>query len=562
MAIEIYPRKPVSRPHTEISVDTSGIGGSSSGSEKILCLVGSATGGKPNAVYKVRNYSQAKSVFRSGELLDAIERAWNPGEGAGAGDILAMRVEEAKEATFEAEGVKVSSTIYGADANDIQVALEDNTITGTKRLSIVFAKERVNQVYDNLGNIFSIKYKGTEASATFTVAVDPVTFKATKLTLKAGDKTVKEYDLGSGAYAETNVLISDINNLPDFEAKFFPIGDKNLTTDNFDAQIDVDIKTKEAYVKAVGGDIEKQTAYNGYVDFEFDRSKEIANFPLTKLTGGDNGTIPESWADKFSYFANEGGYYLVPLTSKQAVHAEALQFVRDCSYNGNPMRVFVGGGIGESMEQLFTRAIGLQNERAGLIGFSGTVKMDDGRSLKMPGYMFAAQVAGLTCGLEIGEAITFKNIAIETLDTIYEGSQLDQLNESGIITAEFVRNRAVTNFRIVDDVTTFNDKTDPVKSEIGVGEANDFLVSELKISLDNEYIGTKIIDTSASLVKNFVQSFLDRKKLAKEIQDYSPEEVQVVIEGDVARISLTVFPIRSMKKIEVSLVYRQQILTA
>ncbi|MCC9083655.1 hypothetical protein LOS22_14535 [Enterococcus faecium] len=126
--------------------------------------------------------------------------------------------------------------------------------------------------------------------------------------------------------------------------------------------------------------------------------------------------------------------------------------------------------------------------------------------------MMASQIAGIASGLEIGEAITFKHFTVTSVDRIYESSQLDMLNDSGVIAVEYVRNRSLTAFRIVQDVTTYNDKTDPVKNEMSVGEANDFLVSELKIELDNNFIGTKVVDTSASLIKNFIQSFLDKKK--------------------------------------------------
>src|SRR5699024_6227708 len=129
MAVEKFPRKPIERPHTEISTDTSAITGSSSGSDKIVMLIGSAKGGEPNTVYKVRNYIQAKQVFRSGELLDALEMAWSPsGESAGAGDILALRVEDAVNATLTKGPVKFSSKLFGEEANQIQVALKSEEL--------------------------------------------------------------------------------------------------------------------------------------------------------------------------------------------------------------------------------------------------------------------------------------------------------------------------------------------------------------------------------------------------------------------------------------------------
>ncbi len=587
MAVEPFPRRPITRPHTSIEVDTSGIGGSAGSSEKVLCLIGQAEGGTPNEVVRLRNYAQAKRYFRSGELLDAIELAWGSNPTYTAGKILAMRIEDAKPASVEAGGLKITSKVHGNVANNIQVGLEKNTISNSLRLRLVFQEDHVNEVYDNIGNIFTIKYTGDQESATFSVEHDEETQKASRLVLKVADQEVKAYDLTSGAYDYTNAIITDINQLPDFEAKLSPFGDKNLESNKLDKATDVDVKDKAVYVKAVFGDLQKQTAYNSLVTFEqlttegqvpsnveveageesasvtaTSPIKTIEPFELTKLKGGTNGEPPASWADKLEKFAHEGGYYIVPLSAKQSVHAEVASFVKERSDAGEPMRAIVGGGFNESKEQLFGRQASLSNPRVSLVANSGTFVMDDGRKNHVPAYMIAVALGGLASGLEIGESITFKPLRVSSLDQVYESIDLDELNENGIISIEFVRNRTNTFFRIVDDVTTFNDKSDPVKAEMAVGEANDFLVSELKVQLEDQFIGTRTINTSASIIKDFVQSYLEHKKRDNEIQDFPAEDVQVIVEGNEARISMTVYPIRSFKKISVSLVYKQQTLQA
>lgn len=581
MAVDTFPRKKISRPHTSITVDTSQLSGVAGASEKTLMLIGQADGGEPNTVYSIRNINQAKRVFRSGELLDAIELAWTGSPDATAGDILAMRIEDATQATLEKGGLKIKSNIHGSAANDIQVALEDNNITNSKRLRIVFAKDGINKTYDNLGNIFQIQYKGSESNASFSILKDSETGLAKKLVLVTGgtlDITeigsehvtlesdegtiVKEYDLEK-TYTDVNSIVKDINNLPDFEAKFSPFGDKNIETKYLDKAQNVDILNKFSYVTGLYGDIIKQLEYDELVSFETVSGEDIETFDLTSLEGASNGEPVVSWADKFQHFANEGGYYLVPLTDKESVHAEAGQFVRERSDVGEPMRAIVGGGSKENKEKLFSRVATLQsNPRVSLIGSSGTFAMEDGRALKTPGYMVASAVAGLACGLDIGESITFKNLYMLNLDNILDGSELDQLNENGIISVQFVRNRTETSFRIVEDVTTFNDKTDPVKQEMAVGEANDFLVSELKVSLDNKFIGTRTFNTSASLIKDHLISYLNRKVKDNEIQGFTAEDIQVIVEGNQAHIAMTVFPMRTFKKITVSLVYKQQTLQA
>lgn len=562
MAIEVFPRRPIVRPHTRIQTDTSAVTGVSSGSDKLVMLVGSAKGGAPNTVYKVRNYIQAKQVFREGELLDALELAWNPsGESQGAGDILAMRVEDATSATYESGSVTFKSLLYGNEANQIQVALETEEIAGTesRNLTVSFAPDDYEQVYRQLGTILTITYDGDENYAGISIS-------GNRLTVYVGESEEEaspvNFQLGSGRYARANVLANAINQIDGFKATM-PLGyDKNVETNTFDSLQQTAIGEDGVQVTAFLADLQRQLRYDEYVEIEVENQGTVSDFELTNLEGGDDGAVPESWYSKFNEFANEGGYYLVPLTSRQAVHAEALSFVRERSNQGDPMRAIVGAGFDETPEQLLARAAALRNGRVTLVGFSSQATLDDGRVVQLPAFMHAAQVAGLASGLDIGESITFKSLTLNNLSRIFEGAQLDALNGGGVVTAEFVRNRLITKFRLVDDVTTYNDRSEPVQNQMAVGEANDFLVSELRIHLDENFIGTRVVETSPSLIKNSVQAFLDQKKRDQEIQDYVPEDVQVVINGEVAEISLTVMSIRSLKRINVSLVYDQQVLTS
>jgi len=177
--------------------------------------------------------------------------------------------------------------------------------------------------------------------------------------------------------------------------------------------------------------------------------------------------------------------------------------------------------------------------------------------------MHAALVAGLASGLEVGEPITYKKLNIESLDHKYTGDQLDQLHNSGVIMTEFVRTRTSSHFRVVSDPTTYNVSTEPVQNRISLGEVSDFLTTELREVLDNEFIGTRIRNTSASIMKNRVESFLDQqKKVNGLIVDYSPDDVQVVISGNTARINLTVQPSQGLDFINVYITYEDNELTA
>jgi len=601
MAIENFPRRPVDRPSTQIQTDTTALTGSASDSEKPLMLIGSAQGGQPDTVYRVRNLYDAQNIFRGGELLDALEMAWNPSnESPGAGDVFAMRVEDAKPASVEQGGVTFQSKIYGQDANDIELELRTSTYNNNnnRNLTVNFPQDNHRQVYRNIGHIISVNkeedsnvgYVGVEiADDKFIVHIgdgsgetgsttDDSTTDGTVVEGGSTGTQSVEFTLGSGPYAYASRLVNELNTIDGIVATMPTTGNKNINTAGLDPIPETEVTAdNEVRVTGLLADLVQQLEYDPYIELNIpdnlivqelsssnnlvvDGGVEIQDFGPVTLEDGETGVVPESWGEKIKLFANEGGYYLVPLTDKESVHAEASAFVNDRTANGDPMRAIVGGSYDETPERLLGRATTLRNSRVALTGISGTRTSVDGRVKETPAYLFAAQIAGLASGLPVGEAVTFKQLSISNLSTIHDSVQMDALNAGGVIMAEFVRNRTSTKFRVVDDVTTYNDQNDPVNNQLGVGEAHDFLVSELKIELDENYIGNRVIDVSASLIKNSVESFLDQKKRDNEILDYNPEDVQVIINGEVANISMVIEPIRNIKRINVSLVYKQEIL--
>ena len=559
------------RPRTEIFLDASSLGSANARSEKPLVLIGSANGGEPGVPQTLTNFAQARDIFRSGDLLDAIELAWSPGPNvSGAGKIIAIRTDQATQAKLVKDGLTFTSKLYGVDANSIQVELAENELTQAKRVSVYLTKERYEKVYDNIGNIFTVQYTGTEAAATVEVEVDSTSKESTRLILKAGADAgsldaLRTYELGEGVYQDVHVLVNDINNLPDFKAQMVTLGgNKNITTEALDALAATDIKGKNATVQAVGADLIDRLASDTYISVSVDRSKVMPEtIELSNLAGAKTEPAPASWATMFAELTNLDAYYVVPLSADAAIHGELGQFLRDESNNGRHLRGLVGGGINESLEETRTRQMGLRNARVALVGDSGTRRMADGRVYNYPAFMHAAIIAGLLSGIEVGEPATYKKLNIEALDHKYTGDQLDQLHNSGVIMTEFVRTRTSSHFRVVSDPTTYNVVSEPVSNRISLGEVSDFLTTELREVLDNEFVGTRIRNTSASIMKNRVESFLDQqKKVNGLIVDYNPDDVQVVISGNTARINLTVQPSQGLDYINVYITYEDNELTA
>ncbi|AZF89191.1 tail sheath protein [Bacillus phage vB_BthM-Goe5] len=560
------------RPRTEVTLDSTALGSANVRSEKPLILIGSATGGEPNKVEVVTNLSQARNIFRGGELVDAIEMAWNPSVNlGGAGKIYAVRSDEATQAKLVKDGYTFTSKLYGADANGIQISLEDNVITKSKRFNVYFTRERYEQTYDNIGNIFAVQYTGSLAYASIEIKVDSATKEAKTLELKAGaDKdtaaVVRTYELGEGFYQDVNVLVNDINNLPDFKAVINSLGGyKNVSTNYLDALVVTPLaKDKDVTVTAVSADLALTLANDRYVSLEIDLTKPApATIPVTSLAGAETKAPPASWAKLFASVADSGGYYVVPLTANEVIHAELGHFLRSESSAGNQLRGFVGGGIEESFDALRARQAAIRNPRVALVGDSVTRRMADGRVYKAPAYMYAAQVAGLASGLQIGVPMTYKKMNIDALNLKFSDDQLDQLDSTGVIMTFYRRNRDESTFRIASDPTTYNNVEDIVQNRMSLGETSDFLTTDLRTVLDEEFIGTRIKNTSASIIKNRVESFLDvQKGVDGLIVDYNPEDIQVVIDGNTAIINIVVQPSRGLDYINVFLSYKDNKMSA
>ena len=264
---EAFPKRPTTRPHARVFSDTSAVTGSASDSNKTLMLVGNAEGGKPNTVYRLTNMVQARDIFRSGDLVDAMELAWNPSmTNISAGEILAIRAQEATNATLTKGGLKFESLIYGEEANSINIALDDNAF-GDKRLKVSLNGE--DTVYDGLGTIFTVAYEGESPYAS--VEITGTQGQAQELILSSGedsDTAVEaRFSLGDkGIYVDAFDLANAISSVDGFEANMGFTGDKNIATKGLDP-ITKTVITKGTPVKVTGlyADIANQLAYSNLV---------------------------------------------------------------------------------------------------------------------------------------------------------------------------------------------------------------------------------------------------------------------------------------------------------
>ena len=574
MAVRKYPRGKQIRPGVTVTTNTDALSGVAADSDKALMLLGGASSGKPHTVYEITSYQQAKGIFRGGELLDAIEAALSPSASISGGTILAERVGSATQGTFTDGGLALTSKMYSSDANKIQTSLTQTTFNNTYSLQVVLADDAYRQTYTNLGPIFGISYNGSQPYASVSVDVDADSKCANKLTLKVGADNesaaeVATFVLGTGKYTKVNSLAADINDIDGFSASYYPSGTKNIETIYLDAlaetQVPIikpdDTTTQPLYLTSLGGDVANVlSTYDDLLGAVYDPSKgEPTPYAITSLTGGTSPQIlPSSWSTEISQFADEDGYFLCPLTSDISIQAEALAFCEDRVSEGDPRALLVGGDIKETTTATINRATSLETINAKVLvnATSATRLMADGTVKDLPGYMVTAMIGGVASSIDIGQSIIHKDLDLVGVDQRFTSSQLDALASAGAIAVEFVRNRGTQEFRITDDITTASpESSDPTVSELSVGESTDFLVGDLRVLLDRQYIGSPTLLTSPGDIKATISSFLLSKENNGEIEDYEENGITVTIIGNTVHITMQVVPVRAIKYITVGLNY-------
>lgn len=581
----IYPLFYDSRPHVETNFDDSRLSNTASDSAKNIFMLGSATNGDPTKVYEIRTSQQATKIFGSGDLVDGIKLAFDPTGNSvtNGGTVYALRVDNAKQASLVKDGLTFTSSIFGTNANQVSVAL-DNDVFGVPRITVNYSPDNYERTYTNIGQMFSITYSGKSASAGYTVSHD-TDGKAILLTLGSGDSidkltNVATFDLTMSKYDTIAKLMQAISATPNFSASV--VGSPSVNTSYLDEVTSpVDVKTAPAVVTAKIGDAISKLGYDPYVVVtQTSNNKPIvngvsagtgsatvsvttapasfpANFDTAFLTGGSTGDVPVSWADKFNGAIGNNVYYIIPLTSEENIHAELQAFIDEQHVLGYNYHAFVGGGFAEPLEQILSRQVNINDSRFGLVGQSGHVQ-EGGESVHVPAYLMAAYVGGLSSSLGVAVPITNKKLALVDLDQNFSGDDLNTLNQNGVIGIEHLVNRNATGgYYIVQDVSTNTVSSSHVDGSLYLGELTDFLFDNLRFVLRDTYIGSNIRSTSADDIKSTVASYLYSEMNNDDglIVDFSESDIVVTISGTVVYIQFAVAPTQEIKNIVVSGTY-------
>lgn len=551
-------------PGAYSAIDVSAMATKTDGSgAKIMALVGECTGGEPGAIQFISNPVKAKKLLKSGELLTACNKAWNPvsktkeGVALGGANIIACIRTNAgtkAQATINAGQLVFESDDWNEEANQIQVKIQNGTLSNTKKVVINNQATDVFETYDNVGGAFTIAYTGTQAYAGLSITKDSNGKKKLQTKIGATKDSASvdiEINLDSTIIKSMRGLVAKLQSYENYRVAVSAYYNSRLAVDALDLVTDANIKAPASdgvdyRVTDIYADLNHKLANSSeLINLKsFDESKGvIENFEYTALTGGSNGTSPASWIPFFDALTNYDITYIVPLTDDAVVHAELMAHVVAMSGSkGRERRMIVGGAIGESINDTVERAKALSSDRAQVV-HGGFYDYDGANLVLYAPYILASQHAGRCAFLEDGEPATHDVYRMASPEYKLETDEIETLLLNGCLAFEFVlgdNSISSSYVRLVQDLTTDTISTDVVHTERAVGVLADSLNKEIRKRIDTLFIGKRTSVGVLTSIKNTVISILFNRKQAEQIIDY--KDVFVTKSGTVTTIDYSVAP--------------------
>ena len=516
----------------------------------VVALIGTSAGGKPKTAIRYGSPSEALAELVSGELLDAVLKAFDPSsEVGGPATVVAMRVNPATQASLAllnasaAPVINLTSSGYGLRENQVKLKVEAGTTVG---LRITVQRGSGSYVGDNIArNLLSIVYGGAQATAT-------VTTTGTTLTLFAPAGTsVASIDLAS--YPTVQELADRISSVAGFTATVL---DGNATKPTLNA---LDYVSAQS-VKTVSNITANLQAvvdwFNSGVQPLVTASRVAAVgsrpalFGFTYRAGGTEGSATnQDWTDAFTELQKVDVQWLTPVTSAAAIHAMAdAHCVYMSTIGKKERRAICGTALGTTDAQAIAAAKLINSDRTSLVHI-GHYDYDASGSLVLYApYQSAARIAGGFAGVNPGTALTNKNFKCRGLERdLRNPTDTDPLILGGVLCVE----NTEQGYKVVKSISTWLINGNYNRVEQSCGVAVDFVARNIRNALDvlRGQKGNPLLLSRAVSIADSTLRELARQEpqgpgvLVGNTENPAYRNIKASLEGDVLRIEFECSPV-------------------
>ncbi len=480
MAFPSFNGNTLITPQVSSAIDDSGLDGQGVNTGNRVAIIGTSESGQPNVAHRFRNPTQAIRVLRSGLLLEAVKKAFDPSpEGFAPSEVTAVRINPALRSSLTLNGVgaipviNLVSTDYGALTNQISIKVESGTLKG-KRVTTAF-RGRVHTANNLHGEPFDITYTGTALTATITIGADGHIL----LAAPAGSVVA---DIDTAIFRSYGDVVDRINATPDFAATLLA-RETASSAGTLDYVTAVSVKsivyTVRADLQAVINWLNSSRETNVTATRVAGAGLTPLNIPTTYLTSGTSGSVTtQQWADALEGLQREDVGFIAVLSPLPAIHA---MLDAHCTYMSgvgkSERRGFVGGDVGVGSAGSIALALPLNSDRTAVC-FPGYIEFDDQKRLTTyASYMTAAAIAACFAGLPAGEAMTNKGIKARGMETrLRDVIDTDALVEGGVLCVK----TEPRGFIVAKSCTTWRQNDNFNRIEISTGVALDETARQLR----------------------------------------------------------------------------------
>lgn len=517
----------------------------------VVAFIGKAAGGEPKKSLRFGSPEEAAAVLRSGELLEAVQKAFAPSaETGGPQTVVAIRVNPAVQAALTLKDdtatdvIELKSTGYGLGENQIKLKIESGSLSG-KRLTTQLGSAYYSA--DNVGRAaFSVDYDGAEASATIDVTASQVVLSA-----PAGSAVAT---ISLAEFATVDQLVDRINVVPGFSAITQDRSGAKVTLNGLDFATAADVKTAPRFVRA---DLQAIVDwFNGVAEGFVTATRKAnvgtlpANIPFTFLTGGSDGTTTVTdWSDGFEVLQSVDVQWITPVSSDPAIHAMTDTHVQFCSNQmRKERRAIVGTASGTNDDQAIASAKMLNSDRTSFVHLGHYDYDATGKLVLFEPYQTAAIVAGAFSGVNPGTPLTNKTVRVRGLERdLRNPTDTDRLINGGVLCLE----NTDQGYKIVKSISTWlaNDNYNRVEQSTGV--ALDFVARNVRQALDvlRGQKGNPLVLSRAVSITESTLRELSRPEpqgpgvLAGNDESPAYRNIRASLEGDVVRVQFECSPV-------------------
>lgn len=538
-------------PTSASAVDDSALANRNLTVGNILAVVGASEGGQPNTPLRFGSPSEALTVLRSGELYEAVKRAFDPSaQTGGPSTVVAMRVNPATQSSLILQrtsdtqaAINLLSTDYGLYTNRIKVKVETGTNVGKKLTT------QLDQAYytkDDIDRpVMTVRYTGSAGSAVFSI-------NNTAAVLVIGGSQTITADFT--VYNTIGKVVDYLSGFADVTATVIGGQSAAPTLNGLDSVTTQDVKSATYTAKAtlqacvdwfnsVGEGFVTATRATG-------AGEVPKNVPFTYLSGAVDGSITNNeWSNAFTALQSVDVQWVTPMSSSASIHAMADAHCAYMSTVGKmERRAFCGMALGTTDAAALTAALNLNSDRTSLL-HRGMYDYDALGNLTLyPPYMMAALVAGGFSGTNPGTALTNKSLKIRGLELplLRNPTDTDVLIEGGILCVE----QTNQGFKVVKSITTWLVNDNYNRVEVSTGFALDYVVRNVRDALDvlrGEKGSPLLLSRAVSITESRLKELARAEPAGPGVivgDDASPafKNISASIEGDVLRVQFQCSP--------------------